>query len=106
MRTSWLSSTVPLLLAAIGTALLIYSWVYEKGEMARALDDVNRLQRSQLVIGFDEIARDQWFIALNQEFVKEKPNKDLLAAAAHGAVVNLLKWQSHMEQRVTSSPEQ
>ncbi len=103
MRHYLLNSVVPLVLAVIGTAALIYSWSYEKQELARAYEEVNRLQRSQLVIDTDEVARDQWIIALNQEIGKSKPNQDVLAVTARGALVTLVRWQSHMEMRVAKS---
>jgi hypothetical protein len=94
------------MLAAAGTASLIYSWSYEKQELARASEEVNRLQRSQLVIDIDEVARDQWIIAFNQELSKSEPNQDVLAVTASGVVMNLVRWQSHMEMRVAKSSEQ
>src|SRR5215212_1183141 len=97
MRRWILNSAVPLVLAAIGTAALIYSWSYEKRELIRASEEVNRLQRSQLVIDIDEVARDQWIIAFNQELSKSEPNQDVLAVTANGAIMNLVRWQSHME---------
>jgi len=103
MRRWILNSAVSLILAALGTAALVYSWSYEKQELARASEEVNRLQRSQLVIDIDEVARDQWIIAFNQELTKSEPNQDMLAVAAHSALVNLVTWQSHMEMRVAQS---
>jgi len=103
----WLTNSFfPLLLAAVGTFALVYSWTYEKKELADATEDMARLQRSQLVIDIDEVARDQWIIAFNQEVGKVNPNPDVLAVTANGAVTNLVMWQSHMEMRVAKSAEQ
>src|SRR5262245_23868713 len=98
-----LNSAIPLVLAATGTAALVYSWSNEKQKLARASEEVNRLQRSQLVIDIDQVARDQWIIALNQELSKSEPNQDVLAVAANAAVRNFVTWQSHMEMRVATS---
>lgn len=106
MRHWILNSAVPLVLAVAGTAALIFSWSYEKQELARASEEVNRLQRSQLVIDIDEVSRDQWIIAFNQELSKSEPNQDVLALTAYGAVRNLVTWQSHMEMRVSKSSTQ
>jgi mevalonate kinase len=106
MRGWILNSALPLVLAVAGTASLVYSWSYEKEELSRATDEVNRLQRSQLVIDIDEVARDQWIIAFNQELSKSEPNQELLAVTSYGAVNNLLMLQSHMEMRVAKSREQ
>src|SRR6266850_6073007 len=104
MRHWRLNSAFPLVLAGAGTLALIYSWSYEKHQLARASEEVSRLQRSQLVIDIDEVARDQWIIAFDQELSKSEPSHDVLAVTANGAVVNLITWQSHMEMRVAKSP--
>lgn len=104
MRVWFLNTAIPLVLAAAGTTALVYSWSYEKQELSRASEEVNRLQRSQLVIDIDQVARDQWIIAFNQELAKSNPNPDVLAMTANGAVMNLVIWQSHMEMRVAKSP--
>src|SRR5216684_6405564 len=67
MRRWFLSPGLPLALATVGTFVLANSWISQNRELVRAYDDVSRLQRSQLVIEHDEIWRDQWLIALNQE---------------------------------------
>jgi hypothetical protein len=107
MMRGWiLSPALPLALAAIGTLALIYSWVHQNRELVRAYEEMSRLQRSQLVIDTDEVARDQWLIALDQEMTKQKPDEEFLAVAAHGALEGFLRWQTHMEGRVTESPEE
>jgi hypothetical protein len=106
MRRWLFSPALPLLLAVIGTVSLTTAWVRQNRELVRAYDNISRLQRSQLVIDTDEIARDQWLIALDQEIAKQKPNEDFLATAAHGALEGFLRWQTHMEGRVAESPGQ
>lgn len=107
MSHGWLVSPgLPLALAVIGTLGLAYSWDVQNRELISAVDDTTRLQRSQLVIDIDEISRDQWLIALDQEIAKEKPNADLLAVTAHGALEATLQWQSHMKGRVADSQDE
>lgn len=106
IRRWLLSQRLPSMLAVIGTALLIISWVRQNRELVRASEDVSRLQRSQLVIDTDEIARDQWLIALDQEMSKTKPSQELLAAEARGALEGFLRWQTHMEERVAESSDE
>jgi hypothetical protein len=101
-----ISPGLPLLLAVVGTMGLANSWIVQNRELTRAYEDVSRLQRSQLVIDTDQIARDQWLIAMDQEIAKEHPNEELLAATAHGALQGFLMWQTHMEGRVTESPDE
>ena len=106
MRRWFFSPGLPLALAVIGTVGLTLAWVRQNRELVRAYEDIARLQRSQLVIDTDEIWRDQWLIALDQEIAKEKPNEEFLATAAHGALEGFLRWQTHMEGRVAQSPEE
>ena len=75
MRGWLLSPGLPLALAVIGTVGLANSWIRQNRELVGAYENLSRLQRSQLVIDTDEIARDQWLIALDQELTKEKPNE-------------------------------
>ncbi len=76
---------------------------YEKEELARASENVARLQRSQLVIDIDEVDKDQWIIAFTQERNKSQPNEQVLTVTARGAVSSVAMWESHMEMRVASS---
>jgi hypothetical protein len=86
MRLSLRPRIAPVLLTILGTGSSLYSWTYEKRELASASDEVNRLVRSQLVIASDEIARDQWVIALNHEIAHGVSDPDVLADLAHGAL--------------------
>lgn len=104
MRSWVLTVGLPLGLAVIGTLGLIDAWDHQNRELARATENVSRLQRSQLVIDNDEIARDQWLIALDQEISKPKPNEEFLTNAAQGAIEAFLLWQTHMKIRVAASP--
>jgi len=97
---------VPVLLTIFGTAALLYSWAYEKHELGSASDEVNRLVRSQLVIASDEIARDQWLIALNHEVAHDVSDPEVLAVLAHGALDGFVRWYSHMEMRVARTSDQ
>jgi hypothetical protein len=107
MTRDWmLSPGLPLALAALGTLSLTFAWLRENDELARAKSNMDRLQRSQLVIDIDQIARDQWIIALNQERAKPKPDEELLATEAYGALQGFATWQSHMETRVANSSEE
>src|SRR5258708_31309830 len=106
MMRRWLVSPgLPLGLAVIGMVALTIAWVRQNRELILANEDMFRLQRSQLVIDSDEIARDQWLIALDQEIAKEKPDAEFLVIAAQGSIEGFLKWESHMEGRVADSPE-
>jgi hypothetical protein len=106
MRGWLLSPGLPLVLATIGTIGLGYSWYIQNFELVRATEDVSRLERSQLVIDSDEIARDQWLIALDQEIIKQKPDEAFLSAAARAALEGVVRWQTHMMGRVSESGEQ
>jgi hypothetical protein len=106
MRRWIISPGLPLVLAAIGTIGLINSWARQNRELVRANENVYLLQRSQLVIDIDEIARDQWLIAIDQEIAKEKPNSEFLVVAARGALEGFLRWQTHMEGRVDGSTDE
>ena len=103
MRRWMQGSSIPMLFAVAGTAALVYSWSVEKRELARVSEALNRLQRSQMVVNIDQLARDQWLIALNQELTKAEPNSDFLAVAANEALTNFVIWHSHMEMRVAGT---
>lgn len=96
----------PIALAIIGTSGLTYAWVRQNHELIHAYEESTRLQRSQLVIDLDEIARDQWLIAFNQEVGKEKPSDDALITDAEGSVEAVLMWQTHMAGRVAESSDE
>src|ERR1035441_969615 len=96
----WDSVLIPITLAVLGVAALMIAWHSQNVALATATDTRLTLQRSQLVISQWEGKRDQWVIAMNQEFSKTKPDRAWLARTLAEANKATLMWQGYMKLRV------
>ncbi len=102
-RRIWQSPLLPLVAAVAGTLSLIYAWKLQNYDVAAAADTRGLLMRSQLVVNLWEAKRDQWVIALNQELIKPKPDRQFLSMAAAEANKATLMWQGYLKVRTTKA---
>ena len=82
-------------LGIVGAILIFLSWVFQNKLANDATAERLRLERAQLAIDLQQMRMNLWEIAYLQEKSKDRPNNDVLLAAAFKALqsrLNLFAW--------------
>lgn len=80
---------------AIGATLLFSSWLAQNYFESKWAEELQYLEKTQLLIAVEEGRLTQWLVQLNLELQRESPQNDLLAIAATkvvGSTSNLIGW--------------